>query len=338
MPRSPRSRNWVFTLNNPSGLLDGDYLDWMDKITYLCYGEETGDSGTPHFQGYVEWNEKATLKTCKDFLYEAHWEPRRGTQMEAINYCKKEGDPLLFHEHGTLKQQGKRTDLEEMYKDALSLMSLSELQDKHPSNYMRYPKAVDRVRFNATVNKTRTRMPTVAVLYGSTGTGKTHYCTTNSPDAYILESPSSKNGTLWWDGYDFHDTVIVDEFYGWIKFSKLLRICDKYNCKVEIKGGTTALLAENFYFTSNSHPATWYPNVPNWNAFVRRVSIWSYWWMEDGVRMHSDHSTYEEFCDVVEHYEGPLPLKPPPYTPSDGCTRQDNAPPQKRQKIINSHN
>lgn len=322
--KSPRVRNWCFTLNNPSGLLDDEYEANTSLIAYICYGEEIGDSGTPHFQGYVEFTKKVTLKVCKELLPTAHWEPRYGTQAQAIAYCKKEGDPFLFHERGTLKVQGKRTDIQDLYKDALTLMSLKDLQDKHPAPYMRMHRAVDRVRFNATVGMRRSRVPTVVVLYGETGCGKTHYCEEIAPDAFYLEAPSSSNGTLWWDGYDFQDTVVFDEFSGWVKFTKLLRMLHQGNCKIETKGGTMALMATNFLFTSNYHPSTWYPNVSNWNSFLRRVTTWSYWFMEDGLRKHSNFNDYDDFCAFAIQIEGPPKTdnnNRPKYCPPDGCTR-----------------
>jgi len=72
-----RFRNWVFTLNNPDGLLTPD-LDWVvdDPVHFLAYQLEVGDSGTEHFQGYLELSRPCTMAVVAALpgLYGAHFE------------------------------------------------------------------------------------------------------------------------------------------------------------------------------------------------------------------------------------------------------------------------
>lgn len=86
----------------------------------------------------------------------------------------------------------------------------------------------------------------------------------NYPDAYW------KQRSQWWDCYE-HKHVVMDDFYGWLPFDTLLRICDRYPLLVETKGGQTKFNAEVLVITSNQRPQEWYPNVSNFDAFVRRV-------------------------------------------------------------------
>ncbi|CAG8572961.1 13249_t:CDS:2 [Ambispora gerdemannii] len=37
----------------------------------------------------------------------------------------------------------------------------------------------------------------------------------------------------WFDSYDDQETVIMDDFYGYIPWSVLLNITDKFSCKVD---------------------------------------------------------------------------------------------------------
>lgn len=89
---SPQYRNYVFTWNNPAD----NYRDKMESLVdsndaqYLVYQMEEGEEGTPHLQGYIEWTGRKTLTACKKLLPKAHWEPRKGTQEQAIEYCTKE--------------------------------------------------------------------------------------------------------------------------------------------------------------------------------------------------------------------------------------------------------
>jgi len=107
----------------------------------------------------------------------------------------------------------------------------------------------------------------VIVIQGPTGTGKSKYAQDNYPDAYW------KQRSIWWDGYENDETVVIDEFYGWIPYDTLLRICDRYPLLVETKGGQIQFTAKRIIITSNSVPNNWYKNV-YFDSFVRRVSKW----------------------------------------------------------------
>jgi len=77
---------WVFTLNNPLHAK----LAMPDGGTYLVWQLESGKQGTVHLQGYVEFAKNKTLAGCKKWLPSAHWEQRRGTAVQARDYCQKE--------------------------------------------------------------------------------------------------------------------------------------------------------------------------------------------------------------------------------------------------------
>lgn len=108
----------------------------------------------------------------------------------------------------------------------------------------------------------------VIVIQGPTGTGKSKYCMDKyGPSAYW------KQRSNWWDNYQDHSTVIIDEFYGWIPFDTLLRICDRYPLQLETKGGQVNFVADTIVITTNAVPERWYKNA-YFKAFVRRVTTW----------------------------------------------------------------
>ena len=96
-----RVRAWVWTLNNYTeedvvkiGELGvGDGAD----ISYLCYGKEVGESGTPHLQGYVYTRNPVGLSWVRKRIPRAHFEVSRGRPDQAIAYCEKDG---VFDERG----------------------------------------------------------------------------------------------------------------------------------------------------------------------------------------------------------------------------------------------
>lgn len=112
-----RGKRWCFTLNNPTAN-EGAHLATLvpDQASYLTYGREVGENGTPHLQGYVEWNSAIRFTTCKNRLgsQRFHIQIARGTAQENKAYCQKDND---FEEFGQVPDvgQGRRTDLERFY-------------------------------------------------------------------------------------------------------------------------------------------------------------------------------------------------------------------------------
>jgi hypothetical protein len=54
-----------------------------------------------------------------------------------------------------------------------------------------------------------------------------------------------------------------------------LRWLDRYPVRVEIKGSSRPLMAQNIWITSNLDPRCWYPDLDNdtLNAMLRRMSV-----------------------------------------------------------------
>lgn len=107
------AKRWCFTINNPTDdeefLLSiwGEEIDQSDEsdCSYLIWGREVGDSGTPHLQGYLELRKKKRISFLKslEWLSRAHFEVSRGTPSQASEYCKKDGD---FQEYGSTSLGG----------------------------------------------------------------------------------------------------------------------------------------------------------------------------------------------------------------------------------------
>lgn len=99
-----RSRAWCFTVNNPTELDVTEFL-CMD-YRYFVLGFEEGENGTPHWQGYVSFQDAKTMTSVKKRLSRAHWEIAKGTPIQNYEYCTKGGD---FVDDGELPSQGRIT-------------------------------------------------------------------------------------------------------------------------------------------------------------------------------------------------------------------------------------
>ena len=73
------------------------------------------------------------------------------------------------------------------------------------------------------------------------------------PDAYWKSC-----GDKWWDDYDFQEVVIIDEYYGWLPYSYLLRLLDRYPLNVESKGGMLNFNPKQVWICSNNSIDDWY--------------------------------------------------------------------------------
>lgn len=111
----------------------------------------------------------------------------------------------------------------------------------------------------------------VTVYWGPTGVGKSRRAWEEAGiDAYPKD-PLSK----FWDGYNGHKNVVIDEFRGTVSISHVLRWFDRYPVLVEVKGSSAVFKAERIWITSNLHPNEWYPDLDQSTkeALLRRLNI-----------------------------------------------------------------
>nr|QTE03556.1 MAG: replication-associated protein [Prunella montanella CRESS-DNA-virus sp.] len=281
-----RARNYVFTLNNPDGLLDPTILK---DCVYLLYQEEVGESGTHHFQGVVCFSKQKRITEIKKMLNEnaIHLEVMRGTIQQASEYASKLdtriGGP---YEWGTKPGgQGTRTDLIAIRNELKSGKRFRDLveDDKVLPSVARFMKFVERLEREYTVHPDRTDI-VVTLHTGPAGYGKTHCaCDGNfsSPDIYWYDGG-------FWDGYVAQKHVILDEFGGSTMQPKVFqRVCDKYPYTVNIKGSSAPLSATRFDITTNYDPAHWWREDTQWNrdAVYRRIHIVHYHYAPRAMRI-----------------------------------------------------
>lgn len=100
--RQSRSRHWCFTVNNWTAANDEllRALGESPTVTYLVYGYETGESGTPHLQGYIAYKDVRRFTSAQATLpVGTHLEVKKGSPLQAADYCKKDG---VYQEFGTI--------------------------------------------------------------------------------------------------------------------------------------------------------------------------------------------------------------------------------------------
>lgn len=235
------ARNICFTINNPTE----EDRTWVQEVvcSYIVAGDEVGESGTLHIQGYVEFKESKRFSTLKNENPRAHFEKRRGSAKQAADYCKKDGH---FIERGRMSKQGKRSDLEEPVADVAAGVSMREIALTHPVEYVKYHKGLERLQWRLAPE--RREPPTVVWLWGSAGCGKTRQAC--SCDSFYI-----KDGSQWWDGYEFQHRIVIDDFdkMCW-NFRDLLRLLDRYPYQGQTKGGYVKITSPEIFITCEFAP------------------------------------------------------------------------------------
>lgn len=294
MPSQYRVRRCSVTWNNYQRYDPDKAWTWLiENCSYAVFGrevssptEENNFEGTPHWQGYFEFNSQKSVATIQTKLNGCTVLDlyKDSTPRHAAGYCKKgtfnlddltkeqyiefvkNGKYAYFFQHphhdwdgeefGKISNQGKRTDIDDAVESISNGDSMRTVFRNHSSVAVKYHRGLQAVRWAYMEPRKLDEMPTVYVYWGLTGVGKTRRAMEDFPDEdrYVW-NPSQ--GT-WFDGYDGEKVIVFDEFRGQLPFAMLLNICDRHSCRVQVKGGMVELQADKIIFTSCKHPREWY--------------------------------------------------------------------------------
>lgn len=84
-------KNWCFTLNNYNEIEVKELKEIFGSNGSYIMGFETGNSGTPHIQGFISFNNKTRpMELIKN--KRIHWEKCKGSFKDNIKYCSKDGN------------------------------------------------------------------------------------------------------------------------------------------------------------------------------------------------------------------------------------------------------
>lgn len=271
MPQAPqvnKYRGFCVTINNP---VDQDEWDWArlkSVCQYCTYGEEVGEGGTNHWQGFVYFKDRVVERTVRRLLPRAHVEPMRGSINQAIDYCHKDG---VFTEFGD-KPDGGGRDAQSghwgwLVEHAEKGM-LDAIKERFPSYYVRYYERLRALR--------RRSLPILdgelahEWWYGPTGTGKSRTLWEMYPNHY------QKELNKWWCGYQDQDVVAIEE---WAPKNEctasFLKIwADRYPFTAQVKGGTlVGIRPKKIIVLSNYTIDQCFPNEEDALPLKRRFKV-----------------------------------------------------------------
>lgn len=274
------SRYWVFTLNNHTSeekrILEVDFGN-PRKTNYAIIGEEVGEGGTHHLQGYVECLKRCGLLAVKEAfpgLKRAHLEIRLGNRRQAIDYCRKEGN---FQEFGTIPNN-------EETKEKLTNIQIREIALHGGSRAVARDEraTLHQIKFARLLleemepQRDAESQIVVHWYYGATGIGKSRRARWEALKEYGEDELYRKaEPSKWFNGYDRHKAVIIDDYRdSWWIFTEILRLLDRYPTQVEVKGGMRQWVPEKIWVTSAHSPRELYKGVgEDIQQLVRRCTV-----------------------------------------------------------------
>jgi hypothetical protein len=257
-----QSRIWGFTLNNytPEEVEMVKTMD-MTGILYMCFQTEVAPTtGTPHLQGMFSFPGRGRrfngVKALPGMARARLDTKSKGAWVNRV-YCTKQDTRAIegyeFFEAGEVPvPQGRRTDIQDIKKVIDETGSLrAALNEAHSFQQLQAAKMALTLMDPPLRDGIQVRW-----YWGATGTGKTRAAYeesgANQPGADVWVSADTLQ---WWDGYDGHKNVIIDDYRrNACTFVDLLKILDRYRKRVPVKGGFVPLCATNFWITAPKPP------------------------------------------------------------------------------------
>ncbi len=276
MEKPLRSKRWIFTLNNYTEAEVEELKGETDAYTYLLFGKEVAPTtGTPHLQGYFEIPTKRGGKKLAESLpglKRASLRKARGSAKQNRIYCGKDNEPYIY---GEPMQQGRRTDLLLVKRKIDDGISNADLWEEDFCTMVHNHRAM--AVYKKIIAPVRDWVTNVILLVGPTNTHKSHFAHVLGKSGafgsfYVV--PCTKGSGLYFDGYDQHECILIDEMNGSrCKPEFLNNLCDRYEFSVPVHGsGNVAFLARTVIICSNYVPKDWWKHH-NISTFMRRISI-----------------------------------------------------------------
>lgn len=247
----------------------------LNNIQYYIIAFETAEDGYEHYHAYIVFKKNMRYAGIKKLFGDKtmHIEHAEGTNEQAANYVKKDGD-IIFEYGEYAKKAGERMDLKKLVSDIRNGMSDRDITDEHTAAKFKYDRSINKIRNEELQIKAKAlhgQAVDVIYIWGEAGTGKTRYVYDHEELDNVYNVCANGDQSVWWDGYNGQEAILFDDFRGQIKATHMLQLLDRYYCQLPVKGSFTYKAWKRVYITSNIPPECQYKEPHNTKAFLRRV-------------------------------------------------------------------
>lgn len=137
----------------------------------------------------------------------------------------------------------------------LASLTLNEIARKHPTEWIKFHAGLIDLHSRVTPPPPATRDITVTILWGSSGTGKTHRIRTAYPGTCLI-----KDGRDPFASYNNQDTIFFDEFnYEKWTIQQMNLYLDKWPLELDCRYRNKNAYWTKVFICANSNPYNWWP-------------------------------------------------------------------------------
>ena len=248
----------------------------------MILSSEVGESGTPHFQGFVHFKNAKTLTACKKWLgtNRVHLEPTQGTDFEAWMYCTPEYEgkdddtcTILMTLGEVPLEEGDSSAWDVIVRMIQDGQNNLEIVKRYPQQAVRCQSAIDRYRLEWDRANAEWRDLEVTYLHGLTGVGKTRMVMEKYGYSNVHRCTDKKHP---FETYNGQDVLVFEEFRSSYKIEDMLNWLDGYPVELPARYANKLAKFTKVYIISNWQLDEQYPNQQlmhprTWKAFQRRI-------------------------------------------------------------------
>ena len=310
-----QSRRWVFTINNYTEE-DVDAVKALENDpvvqAIIAEYEHINGEGTPHIQGYVEFNRSSTRKTVENKLGGRAWiAAAKGNRLQCYSYCTKEEQRVVDKGFSDQDKEVSKKYVQKKDQEAALLiedikrLTPDEMESIHPwfmlykrSVYFEYKHEFDMQHMKTYDGDLQRKN---LWIYGVAGVGKSFAARQGVDQWKVFNKPYNK----WWGGWNRlrHDRVIIEDWPsqengGEMLLQHLKIWADRYPFTGEVKGGQVMIAPGDFQLiiTSNFKPEQCFRRHEDILAIRRRFTF---------IRMTEPMTQKDPFDIPVDEIENP---------------------------------
>lgn len=288
MHGNQQSRKWLLTINDSDNKISADSIkatvESLRSVQYYCYASEISTTGVKHFHLLI-YSKPLRFSTLKKRFPTAHIDKCNASISECRDYVAKigkwEGSSKQntstgdFVEFGTMPEQGKRSDIADLYLQIKAGATDFELLESNPKN-MRLLSYIERTRQAIAKENVKNtfRQLTVSYIFGETGVGKTRYVMESFGYDKVFRVTDYKHP---FDNYSGQEILCFDEFADGVPIRDMLKYLDGYPLELPCRYANRWAAYTQVFILSNSaldeqYKSEQFDHPELWHALLRRLT------------------------------------------------------------------